>query len=450
MNNNIKNIILSFALLLFATMSANANSIDNMVKNSDIGRSSTIAISVKNADTGRTVYQYNEHKYLNPASIQKVFTMKTAYDKLGADYIYNTRIYSDNNGNLYIKLAGDPSFSKADLKSLVKTVKDKYKKPVNDIVIDASVFDNKQWGIGWMWDDDTNALLPKYSAYAIDENKIDVTVKPGYNGNKPEVKTKSPYQITLVNFTTNGSADKLTLERLPWEFSDLTYIRGTVKSPQTIKLPVDSPQRFFAANVGDMFSNSGVKYSGYIKFAPMPNNVTLIAESKSEPLSNLIANTLKNSNNFYSEMIFKTAGMQASKNNAATETAVKELYKIFNDIKADKPLIVDGCGISRNDLMTADWVTEALNKIYKQKNSEDFIELMPKPVEGTLSDRLLDISLNVRAKTGTASGISSIIGYITAKSGKKYSFAIIIQNYVRPTVQIKQLEDELIKEIYNS
>lgn len=123
--------------------------------------------------------------------------------------------------------------------------------------------------------------------------------------------------------------------------------------------------------------------------------------------------------------------------------------KYFSDVKSsDKPFIVDGCGISRNDLLTADWATAALNKIYKQKDSDNFINFMAKPMEGTLSDRLLNISLKVRAKTGTASGISSIAGYIETKSKKKYSYAIFIQNHNIPTVDVKKFEDSLINEIY--
>ena len=65
-----------------------------------------------------------------------------------------------------------------------------------------------------------------------------------------------------------------------------------------------------------------------------------------------------------------------------------------------------------------------------------------------MADRLLNISLKLRAKTGTASGISSIAGYIETKSKHKYSFAIIIQNYNTDIVDVKKFEDDLINEIY--
>ena len=74
---------------------------------------------------------------------------------------------------------------------------------------------------------------------------------------------------------------------------------------------------------------------------------------------------------------------------------------------------------------------------------------MAKPVEGTLSDRLLNISQYVRAKTGTISGISALTGYVDSKSGTKYSFAILIQNYPGSSIDAKKLEDSIVNEIYN-
>lgn len=446
--NKLKKLVVSLALIGFTAGCANAVGLDTIIQKSDINKTSTIAVSVKDAKSGRVVYEYNQHKLMNPASVQKIFTMKSAYNELGADYTFKTKAFIDKKGNLYIKLGADPTLSTGSLKNLLRTVKEKYNKPVNDIVVDSSVIDGKQWGIGWMWDDDTNSLLPKYSPFSINENKIEVTIDPGKNGAFPEIKNRSPYSMTLVNMVKNDKGNKLSFERMPWNTGDLTYISGTVATPLKIKLPVDSPERHFNDELNAALSSVRIKYSGTIKTAPMPSGLQEIAEISSPPLVAIVSDTLKNSNNFYSEMIFKTAGGHYSNGQGTTEQAVEMFNKYYSGIASDKPVVVDGCGISRNDLLTADWVSEALNKIYKEKDFEEFVLLLPKPIEGTLADRLLDISLKVRAKTGTASGISSIAGYIDTKSNKKYSFVILIQNYSQPTIEIKRFEDLLINEIY--
>lgn len=446
--NKLKTLLLSIALLLTGFNSANCASLSSTISKSEINKMATVAVSVKDAKTGKVVYEYNEHKLMNPASVQKIFTMYSAYNELGGDYTFKTGAYIDSVGNLYIKLGADPSLTTATLKMLLKSTAAKYKKPVKDIVIDPTIIDNKQWGIGWMWDDDTNPLLPKYSPFSINENKIDITITPSKNGRQPEIKNKSSYPMTIVNTLTNSNNTKLTFERQPWHSGDMTFIKGSVSSPVKVQLPVTSPERYFRAELNSAIAQSGLKYSGVIKVAPTPKNAKELAVVSSEPLSKLVANTLKNSNNFYSEMIFKAAAAHAINGQGSTEKGIELFNNYFKDTNEDKVLIVDACGISRNNLMSADWITNSLNKIYSESNFEEFSQLMAKPVEGTLSDRLLNISLKLRAKTGTASGISTIAGYIDAQNGKKYSFAILIQNYNMDTLEVKKFEDKLINEIY--
>lgn len=444
--------VLLFSLILSATcfQSVHALGLESVIKKSEVDKNSTIAVSVKDVQSGKVVYEYNQNKLMNPASAQKVFTMKSALNELGADYTFKTTVYADKKGNLYIKLGADPTLTTGSLKTLLLKVKEKYNKQINDIVLDPYIHDKKQWGIGWMWDDDTNSLLPKYSPFSVNQNKINISIEPGKNGRNPEIKNRSTYSMNLINWVKNGTSNKLTFDRTPWVTGDMTYIDGTVKDPLKLSLTVDSPERYFIDELNSALSSARIKYSGSVKIAPVPSGTEKIAEISSPELSLIISDTLKNSNNFNSEMIFKTAGGHYTKSQGTTQKAVEMFETYYSDIKSDKPVIVDGCGISRNDLISTDWMTEALNKIYKEKDFNEFVTMLPKPIEGTLTDRLLDISLKLRAKTGTASGISSITGYLDAKSGKKYSFAIIIQNFSQSTVEIKKFEDTLINELYKN
>lgn len=446
--NRFKTFLLMLAITVLSVNSALAASLDSIIKKSDIDKTSTVAVSVKDVKTGRVVYAYNDHKLMNPASVQKIFTMKSAYNTLKPEYTFDTSVYTDKQNNLYLKLGADPSLTTGDLKKLFANTKENHKKAVKDIVIDPSIIDNIQWGTGWMWDDDTNSLLPKYSPFSVNENKINIEIIPGTNGHNPEIKNKSSYPMVFVNLTRNGLSNDVSFERTPWVSGDMTYVYGTIKSQVNRKMPVDSVQTYFNTELAKALSSSGIKYSGQIKVAPTPKNAQKIASISSAPLNELMSGTLKNSNNFYSEMIFKTAGGKYANSQGSTAKAIDMFNKYYSGIKTDKPLVADGCGISRNNLMSADWATEALNLIYKDSDFNNFVVLLPKPIEGTLSDRLLNISLQLRAKTGTASGISSIAGYIDTKSGKKYSFAIFIQNHNSDTSKIKKFEDSLINEIY--
>ena len=68
------------AVLVMSANTAFCANLDSIIKKSNLDKTSTIAVSVKDAKTGKTIYEYNENKLMNPASVQKIFTMKAAYE----------------------------------------------------------------------------------------------------------------------------------------------------------------------------------------------------------------------------------------------------------------------------------------------------------------------------------------------------------------------------------
>lgn len=446
MNRLFKLICLTLMLVIVSNRVFAADSIDSVIKKSPINETSTISVSVKNAKTGKVLYEYNQNKLMNPASALKVFTLKPAYELLGSDYTFKTQLYKDEENNVYIKLAGDPSLTTGALTELIK----KNKGAIKDVIIDPYATDYLEWGIGWMWDDDTNPYLPKFSQYTINENKITLEITPGVDGKQPQVRNRSNYQTVLINMLSNGDKNDIRLMRQPWRSGDITVIQGSVKTLTNVVLPVDSTEKYFLTCLKDAGMSARMKPMGTVKIAPVAQNAKLIGEISSRPLGEMIGDTLKSSNNLYTELIFKAAGGQYTKSPGTTGGAIKMFKKYYSGIKAQEPAIFDASGASRNDLVSTDWMSESLNKFYKEENFTEFKVLLAKPIEGTLSDRLLNVSQHLRAKTGSISGVSSITGYITAKSGITYSFAIITQNFTQPSSEIKALEDKIINAIYSN
>ena len=106
--------------------------------------------------------------------------------------------------------------------------------------------------------------------------------------------------------------------------------------------------------------------------------------------------------------------------------------------------ISDASGVSKNNLVDADFVTTYLIKI----KDNNIISKMATAGEGTLSDRMIPLKGNLKAKTGTLSDISSIAGFLTSKSGNNYVFCIIINDPSSQNSDKKNLENYLIRELY--
>ena len=117
-------------------------------------------------------------------------------------------------------------------------------------------------------------------------------------------------------------------------------------------------------------------------------------------------------------------------------------------INAEDTKIVDGSGVSKNNLMTADFMTNFLLKLAKTDNFEDFKNSLPTSGEGTLKNRMLYFKDNLRAKTGTLSDTSAITGFITTRKGDDYVFCIIIQDAKTSEVDKKNIEEQILRQIY--
>lgn len=124
--------------------------------------------------------------------------------------------------------------------------------------------------------------------------------------------------------------------------------------------------------------------------------------------------------------------------------------KVFNayckklGLDTSRIRITDASGVSKNNLISADFISE-----YLVKNKDNkVLEHLPSPGEGTLTHRMLPIKNNLKAKTGTHGDASSLAGFLTTKSGNKYAFCIIINDTTSSIADMKTLEDYLIREAY--
>ena len=182
----------------------------------------------------------------------------------------------------------------------------------------------------------------------------------------------------------------------------------------------------------------------------LPEDAVLITEIKN-PLKKTLPAILQNSNNLMAESLFKLAAANkysATGTDILGEEVFKEFYK-KQGLETDNILIKDGCGISRNNLLYADWMSQALNKIYNQKDFEKFKDNMAQSGDGTLNNRLYPLRGDVWLKTGSLSNISAIAGYVKSQDGHIYSIVILTQNFVQEQSEIKKLEDKIINIIYN-
>lgn len=444
-----RKILIALITLIMTLAPANAGSIDKILSKQHVNHG-IISISVKDAKTGEKIYSINDRTPRVPASTLKVITAAASLDTLGTDYKFSTKLYKSTNNDLYFKLGADPFLTSRDLRTFIETAKSKNITPKN-IYIDNTIFDSTEWGEGWQWDDALNPRMPKFSAYNLDGNLLDVEITPQRIGTAPTIIVKPFYPATIMNLITS-STDETSVSFAKNSDIAPNIINATGKiSKQTIfKLPVENPKLYFKLRLQEAIRNRKMDYYNPIKVGVLPQKNIYLAEEITNNISKALSASLKNSNNLVAETLFKLAGAKFTNNTGTINNSLNMINYYFDKLglNTDDIKIVDGSGVSKNNIMTSDFMTSFLVKLYNTENFAEVEQYLPTPGEGTLKNRMLYFKECMRAKTGTLSDTSAITGYITTRRGKVLVFNIMIQDAKTSEADKKNIEELILREIY--
>lgn len=445
--------------------------------------SATVGIKVTSLETGRVLFEENANKLLRPASNMKLYTIAAALDRLSPDYRFVTSVYAPAkpdtdgvvSGDLIIYGRGDPSFAARfnngdyykGLNDLAERIAAAgVKKVKGDLVGDESHFTGPRYGSGWEWEDLQWWYGAEVSALTVDDNALDLSVKPAPEVGRPAVITTGPPDPLLrisnrVTTTAKGSRRDLTVDR---DLGQNTMtISGSIALDDkgyTAGVGISDPAQLFVYLLRDALARKGVTVTGKSRTVDERSGGSVVPKGllamssitpghpaavelvsfQSPPLSLIAAQTLKPSQNLYTELILRTLGTMPSREMSTTtsrtsEGAGLEVVKSFLNWAGLNPnslVISDGSGLSRNDMVTAEATLQLLTFMHRHRYASVFRDALPiAGVDGTLRNRLKGTLAenNLRAKTGTLSSATSLSGYVRDAAGEELAFSIMVNNY---------------------
>jgi len=451
--------------------------------------SAMVGIKVASLDTGRVLFEENAMKLLRPASNMKIYTVAAALDRLSPDYRFTTSVYAPTKpdssgvikGNLTIFGRGDPSiaarFNNGDYFKGIDDLATRIaaagvKRVDGDLVGDESYFVGPQYGSGWEWDDLTWYYGAEVTPLTVNDNALDLFIKPGSEVGKPAVITTGPPDplLKIVNRVTTlsrGTRRDISISRDLGE--DVITINGSIgldDKGYTGGIGISHPAMLFMYLLRTSLAQRGVTIKGQSRTETfeskqnsqspgrlyaltslpqgLPTPPTEIATLQSPPLSLIAAQTLKPSQNLYTELILRTLGKVSpaptttpSTIGLTTEDQGLETVRAFLKgvgIRPESLVLSDGSGLSRNDMITADASVQLLTFMSRHRYAAFFREALPiAGVDGTLRTRFRNTPAenNLRAKTGSLSSAASLSGYVTSAAGEKLVFSIMVNNYPR-------------------
>ena len=468
-----------------------------------------LAVKVASLDTGRTLYEENAQKLLLPASVMKIYTVAAALDRLTPDFRFKTSVYAQARpdasgtlrGNLTIYGRGDPSISatfnngdyfKAVDELAANIAAAGVKRVEGDLVGDESYFTGPPHGFAWSWADLQWYYGAEVSALSINNNALDLFIKPGTRpGEQCRITTGPPTPLVTINNRTTTSARGAKRELAVYRALGENVIEVSGSLPlddpgYTGSVTIKQPALHFVYMLRSALDKRGVTVTGKSRTIDAPANQEArydpsgrrlgvaaqgpsdassivqpggpssasqfveIASRQSPPLSHIAAQTLKPSQNLYAELILRALGRERGNSSEGTsEAAGIEVVRKFLTEAAINPgevVMADGSGLSRRDLITANATVQLLVYMSRHRFAAAFREALPVAgVDGTLSKRMKGTPAmgNVRAKTGTIETVTTLSGYVTSGAGERLVFCVMLNNYPESSTARRVFSDEL-------
>jgi len=453
-------------------------------------RRGSIGVKVVSLDTGKIVFEENAEKYFMPASNMKSFAIATAMEKLSPNFRFITSVFANSQpdasgtikGDLTIYGRGDVSFSTAfydsdyykGLDNLAdRIVQAGVKRVEGNLVGDESYFTGSPIPTGWEWDDLQWYYGAEVSALPLNDNALDLTVKPGSVG-APCTVNLLPFNsvVRIINTCrTTAAGLKNTLAIKKGLDQNVLEISGTLPvgdegfyKPVTVSHPAE----LFVALLKQRLEQKGVAVTGQPRVVGTKEKAALAAASQlapvqitqleSPPFSLIAAKTMKPSQNLYTETILWALGEQlGNKTNSQATSAERGIAVVRNflnelGVPPDGIIQYDGSGLSRHNLVTPAALVTVYSYMAKQSRYANawLDSLTIGGVDGTLASRFRGAKTkgNVRGKTGTIDQVSALSGYVTTSAGEKLVFSIIVNGVDREGMRMATI-DQIVGHLAN-
>ena len=297
-------------------------------------------VKIVSLDSGKIIFEQNAQKYFNPASNAKLYTAALALDRLGPDYSVKTSLYSTARpdqagtlkGDVIIYGRGDPLMTArlkgGDYYKGLEPLADQLagagvRRIEGDLIGDESYFAGPPIGSGWEWDDLQEYYGAEVSALTLNDNSIDILAKPAERPGLPCRVTTGPTTsfVTVINRTQTapkGVESRIIIYRPLGE--NIVYVSG--------RLPVDhkgyiqsigvhNPAGLFVSLFKDLLARRGISVTGrarvidwkYREVTPVDfTKLIELGAVESAPLKDLVRETLKPSQNLYSQLLLLQVG----------------------------------------------------------------------------------------------------------------------------------------------
>lgn len=391
-------------------------------------------------EQNKTIKAFNMQKPFIPASVTKLYTTVLSLEMLNPEYRFQTELlYTGkiNNGimegSLFLRGGGDPELSIHDLINIILEMKSRGIKSVKgQFIYDIRLFDsrdtlNKNMAINARYN-------PGFSPLNLNGNITYALKKRDEKGELtgceliPAVPSNRAYLYDgpdVLLYARYSHVNDVETWGLPshgrWE--------------NRFQLPVKNTGLFTASVFRELCSIHGIAIPAPERGAVIPG-AKKITVHKSRVISHIIRDMLCSSDNLTSEITGTLASKELSNRNENNPPGVEIFFRrSFPSISWEEFRMDNYSGLTDTNRATPEQTVAMLIYLSRfEQQSKEQKRLLPlSGLDGTMKSKL-DVpgtAFRIYAKTGSIYYASALAGDFIAATGKKYLFAVFIDNKVK-------------------
>jgi D-alanyl-D-alanine carboxypeptidase/D-alanyl-D-alanine-endopeptidase (penicillin-binding protein 4) len=418
------------------------------------------------AGQDQPVFSHNAEMPLIPASNLKLITTAAGLERLGQRFAFKTELRLTPEGDLVLIGDGDPALGDAEyLKKVgwksttvfemwaVQLRERQNVRSVRDVIIDDGIFDAEMLHPRWPADQIQKRYVPEVGGLNFNANCVDFQIQVGSAGQPVQYYLDPPTRyVTVRNTCVAGKDNAIWLSREA--ASNDIILKGESRGTrEPVSVTIHDPGLYTGTVLSETLAANGVRREGTVRrdnAARAASGGTVVAVHET-PLATVLGRANKDSMNLYAEALCKRLGREASGESGSWANGTVALADFLRGIGVpdNQFRLDDGCGLSKDNVISPRAITTVLAHEFHGKNKDQFlVSLSTAGIDGTLEDRFKgsDLRGRVSGKSGFVNGVRSLSGYLKAKDGQYYAFAILM-NKIPDDPMAKILQEKIVKAV---
>ncbi|MBF9251970.1 D-alanyl-D-alanine carboxypeptidase [Pontibacter sp. 172403-2] len=399
--------------------------IEHEIEESEKRMHDFIGFALYDPQMNQMVVSHNADKYFVPASNTKLFTFYTCLNMLG-DSIPALK-YAVHGDSLLFWGTGDPIFTHMDVKNSV--VYDFLKSRPEKLYYFDAPFESTPFATNWGWDDYNYYYQPERSVFPIHGNIVKFTRKDSLSA-----YTTTPALFKAMVKTDTGSNAAGDSFVRAWRTNEFTFYPKYAKAAFSVEVPFITSPEITVKLLADTLDRPVV----WVK-RPVPDEAQTFY---SLPADTVYKRMLQVSDNLLAEQLMALCSGTISDTVSVARGIKYSLNHYLSDLP-DKPVWVDGSGLSSMNMFTPRDIIVLLQKLLQERPREQLFPLLAAGGQpGTFRNIYKAEVPYVFGKSGTLAHVHNQSGYIITKSGKLLLFSFMNNNF---PVSSSEIRNEMVR-----